>query len=829
MGRKMAKKKNNRKKMMRKPAILLGGMAAVTVISLFCAFEGNPAEFIAVMAENGWDKLTDVRSLGGKAGGELTLSEDGYFELYTAADYETFWKKAQYWHDIKGRMMNDIYLNDTADISAWYDEAPENVSEPVNYFSGIFDGNGHTIYGLYSESRCGLVRTNMGSIINLSVRESLVTGQFSVGAVGGLCYNNSALISGCDFGGGVWTIMSGKRAGICIENSGVIEKCGFTGTMRTSWSRSDKAGICVKNSGIIKDCYNLSARDEDLYGTCYAIANAGESNCYVRRGAGWEIFPENQVIELPENQVFYIEDLIDNNFYPLYQSSKNEAVWLCQLKNMQENLKAAGKKEREQGIVLLGAEENQNREKEQETAINLRGNEGPEEEQDKIAREAALKKALSDDMVTYMIRQLTGPEKARLDELSFKASETPGQSGSFQIELMWEGDAVEIAAFPAKDMKENLKNLWRMCGDILRVSNSGGWEHRTYKLSDFEEEKKVTKAAEQYQQEKSWDQEALLVIYKTEDGREGFFYITDEKAYLITPADREDTVLYEAAFWKIYRKKIITEGISWTDEKIRRAVLEALGAGNSMEEEPVSSEEIMELTNLTIDHAQRIDSFRDLKYLPKLSSLAIFCDGTTDDQNTITIDIEKDALSELKELSLENCKLENMNFTSRLSGLERLTMKACSCEGEDGSFLANMPKLSALELDGFGKLNPSCLKNLGELVRLSLEGNSIEDISSLASLDKLKGLSLADNDIEDISVLRRLSELESLDLSDNQVREIDELEALGHLNYLNLANNQIRDIDSLEKLQELLWLRVDGNQITDMSAVLERDGIAVRY
>lgn len=51
---------------------------------------------------------------------ELTLSEDGYYEIYTAYDFDRFWQMVS--HDqifICGRLMNDIYLNDVSNFAKW--------------------------------------------------------------------------------------------------------------------------------------------------------------------------------------------------------------------------------------------------------------------------------------------------------------------------------------------------------------------------------------------------------------------------------------------------------------------------------------------------------------------------------------------------------------------------------------------------------------------------------------------------------------------------------------------------------------------------------------
>ncbi len=98
--------------------------------------------------------------------------------------------------------------------------------ERQNAFSGVFDGNGHTISNIRVRGKeignYGFFGYLKGSVINLSLDIS-VKGE---GNIGGLAAVNEGFISCC----GVVSNLSGKgerlsMGGLCARNSSVIERC----------------------------------------------------------------------------------------------------------------------------------------------------------------------------------------------------------------------------------------------------------------------------------------------------------------------------------------------------------------------------------------------------------------------------------------------------------------------------------------------------------------------------------------------------------------------------------------------------------------------------
>lgn len=117
----------------------------------------------------------------------------------------------------------DIYLNDVSSVDLWEDVAPQNEWTPIGNaetaFSGNFDGNGYTIYGLYistEEDYQGLFGIAGSSTIkNIGVEDSYIKGGSYVGAICGErnsesggseqvidCYS-SAYVTGTDYVGGI--------------------------------------------------------------------------------------------------------------------------------------------------------------------------------------------------------------------------------------------------------------------------------------------------------------------------------------------------------------------------------------------------------------------------------------------------------------------------------------------------------------------------------------------------------------------------------------------------------------------------------------------------
>ena len=170
-------------------------------------------------------------------------------------------------------------------------------------FIGVFDGNGHTIKGLYVNIQktntyiyAGLFGYNEGTIKNLGMLDGSVsatstsTSSYSSSHAGGIAGVNIGTISDCYNAGSVSSSSSySKVGGIAGWNDGTISDCYNTGSVSaTSDSFSRAGGIAGGNGGTISNCYNtgsasssVSASSSDSYAGGIAGQNYGTiSNCY---------------------------------------------------------------------------------------------------------------------------------------------------------------------------------------------------------------------------------------------------------------------------------------------------------------------------------------------------------------------------------------------------------------------------------------------------------------------------------------------------------------------------------------------------------------------
>ena len=180
-----------------------------------------------------------------------------------------------------GNTFSGITVNLTADIALDCDS--DNQWIPIGTyiqnttvecgFNGIFEGNGHSISGIYidtEEDYQGLFGFNTGIIRNVNVADSYINGIEDVGGIVGYNFGSDeyeGLIYNCNFSG---TISAGKIengtakgsnkiGGIAGYNvKGTIEKCYNSGSITTVAGGQAAGGIVGINShGTISECYNI--------------------------------------------------------------------------------------------------------------------------------------------------------------------------------------------------------------------------------------------------------------------------------------------------------------------------------------------------------------------------------------------------------------------------------------------------------------------------------------------------------------------------------------------------------------------------------------------
>ena len=226
--------------------------------------------------------------------------------------------------DIHAKLMNDITINDNVlgddgnligDGSNFEQWTP--IGNDANPYTGTFDGDGHTISGLYVDSDAqyvglfGCVGIN-GKIQNVGVVDSYISATGNGAIVGGVCGRNyRGTIENC-YNTGTVTGSGINVGGVCGGNSWNIINCYNTGKVSTTDDTACVGGVCGYNTENIKNCYNTGKISVTIHssfvgGVC-GMNFGGINNCYFLTGTadkgigvGSSIFP-NEATEKTENQ-----------------------------------------------------------------------------------------------------------------------------------------------------------------------------------------------------------------------------------------------------------------------------------------------------------------------------------------------------------------------------------------------------------------------------------------------------------------------------------------------------------------------------------------------
>src|SRR5574344_1943237 len=152
-------------------------------------------------------------------------------------------------------------------------------------FTGEFDGNGHTVRGVYIDKPgsdyqglFGFIGSG-GEIKDLTVKESFIRGDSQVG---GVCGQNVGTITNCTGSGAV----SGSNyvGGVCgYNNSSTITYCTGSGTVTSTGN--DAGGVCGLNyAGTITYCPGsgaVTSPGDDAGGVCGHNFSGTIANCTV--------------------------------------------------------------------------------------------------------------------------------------------------------------------------------------------------------------------------------------------------------------------------------------------------------------------------------------------------------------------------------------------------------------------------------------------------------------------------------------------------------------------------------------------------------------------
>ncbi|MDE7207215.1 MAG: hypothetical protein K2N90_08690, partial [Lachnospiraceae bacterium] len=194
------------------------------------------------------DSKTETETSEGNDGQEEEAILYETIEIHTTADllaladncYVDSWSKNK-----SVVLKTDIDLKDVKDFQA------------IPVFSGIFDGEGHTISGFYHTGAgyvTGLFRyiESTGLVKNLTLKGN-IEGDDEEECIGGLCGVNYGTIRNCTFQG---TVKGRDTIGGLVginESSGTVLNCTAKGRILGNYSTGGIAGI---NHGVINFCTN---------------------------------------------------------------------------------------------------------------------------------------------------------------------------------------------------------------------------------------------------------------------------------------------------------------------------------------------------------------------------------------------------------------------------------------------------------------------------------------------------------------------------------------------------------------------------------------------
>ncbi|MGN1165626.1 MAG: GLUG motif-containing protein [Lachnospiraceae bacterium] len=172
-------------------------------------------------------------------------------------------------------LTEDISLNDTSDYKNWSENRPKYDWKSIgkeNHFSGVFDGNNHTISGLYlnedlqskeaSDIDYGLFALLYGTVKNLTIKDAYVEVSgysANVGMIAGDVAGGKILDCRVD---GIVIAYDGNYGGIAGVTSGTISGCEFSGSVQAVKNIGDTYGWAAIG-GIAGNANAMATNEEE--------------------------------------------------------------------------------------------------------------------------------------------------------------------------------------------------------------------------------------------------------------------------------------------------------------------------------------------------------------------------------------------------------------------------------------------------------------------------------------------------------------------------------------------------------------------------------------
>jgi len=266
--------------------------------SNFCVSENTfDIEIARTSVGNTDDCVTQIFFLGvvdSYSDYELNLSVTDNIYISTAQELKSVADNVKKGNTYEGKnivLRQDIDLSSVCGASIG-DLAVEiswdSIGDKERSFNGTFDGNNHTISGLYinsSNSDCIGLFGHMGEkavIKNLTVdgyigADADRNESYYVGAIAG---RNEGVIENCYNKADISVSGSMIVGGIVGDNNGTIRKCSNSGVISTD--KYLAGGICGRNFGEIENSFNMGNVSGDMIigGICAQVFYGNIHNCY---------------------------------------------------------------------------------------------------------------------------------------------------------------------------------------------------------------------------------------------------------------------------------------------------------------------------------------------------------------------------------------------------------------------------------------------------------------------------------------------------------------------------------------------------------------------
>lgn len=192
-----------------------------------------------------------------------------------------------------------------------------------------------------------------------------------------------------------------------------------------------------------------------------------------------------------------------------------------------------------------------------------------------------------------------------------------------------------------------------------------------------------------------------------------------------------------------------------------------------------------------------------------------------------SFDVPKDAVNIsdlswmpfLQSLTICGAQLETLSPLSGLVSLETLVIKETAITSQDLQIIANLPKLTSLQITDCGLSGITELSGASNLINLDLSSNTIRDLTALSTMPYLQTVDLSHNALTSAEVLGGLTNLTTLDISFNSITSTAPLSACSNLTELDISSNLLTSLSGIEKLVSLNKLSASFNQITEANAL----------